>query len=331
MADQAPKLNIGLFDGSGDAESWLRRFKLISTKLKWTTAAAGAEADTYEAKTQMGLNLAGVAGRWYDNLQADQIDTYDHLCETFKRRWVTSDSRMVVEQQLSNLRLTDDGDVETYFAELTRLGARLERKDESLAVNFLNGLSEDMKNYCLNTDTHTLDTYKARAKLHRAMKKVDTPSAVEENFDDTNAFGAEGYNRNHRRGQRGNFRGRRGQQNWRGGHNDWRDEYNSRASQQDWSQQNWRGGRRRGGPRVNRGTGRGRGARQNQNNSQQQQRQTSSKQQNQQQQQQQQHQKRCFGCGSSDHLKNKCPYGDPSIPACGSCSSKSHVTNQCPF
>ena len=67
----------------------------------------------------------------------------------FKERFVTSDSRMVIEQQLGSLKLKPEGDIEAYHAELSRLGARLDRQEEAPAVNFLNGFPSDYKHYCL--------------------------------------------------------------------------------------------------------------------------------------------------------------------------------------
>ena len=304
----APKLVVKEFDGtSTDAESWLRRFKLIAEKLKWNTAA---DANTpYEARCQMGIHLTGMAGRWFDNLV--KKDTYDHLIEAFKARFVTSDSRMVIEQQMSALKLQPDGDVETYHAELLRLGNRLDRNDEALSVNFLNGLPPDFKSYCLSTDTHKLETYKARAKLYQAIKKTEiiSPIPSDEQYDEqTNAFNERPYNQS-----RGNFRGRgRGHQSYRGrgrGYNN----YNN----------NWRGGGRhvapRGQPRgrgqQQRGRGQGRGQKQTK----------------QQYDNKQSKQKLCYGCLSPDHMKNQCPYGDSTVEACKNCGSKTHESRNCPF
>ena len=325
MATQEPKFNIKEFDGvSGDAESWLRKFKLISKELKWDVV--DNTTHVYKAKTQMGIHLTGMAGLWFDNLEAGKTDTMTKLCDEFEKRFTKGDSRVVLEHKLASLKLNSEQDIESYYAEIIKLGDKLTRPKESLAINFVSGLPENMKSYCVGTDKHDLESYKARAKFFKAMevhqnRTPDTPAPIEDD-DSLNAFQENYRNQQPRgRGYRGSRRGTypRNQNQQPGRYQDNSDRNGWRGNRRP---NNYRGrpGRGRAG-RYNNYRGRGAGFQgQHQQNTQQQQhaRQT-------------QQQKRCHGCQSTDHLKANCPYGDSNIKPCQKCFSKTHTDNDCPF
>ena len=153
------KMVLGNFTGTGDANSFIRRFELLAAKDNW-----GDD----EKRIRLAFALTDQAGIWYANLTADKIDTYAHLLAEFKKHYIDNEPTLVTESKLLSRKLLSGESLEDYYDALVALGNKLGRKPTELGTQFINGLPDSYKDWVLSTDSHTLDSYLARAKLFQA-------------------------------------------------------------------------------------------------------------------------------------------------------------------
>ena len=147
------------------APEWLDKFQMKRERKGWEDADA-----LYHFKSLMTQG----AYTWLKTLDAGKKDTYENLLREFTSSWIESEPRVVVERRLESRRLqVEKGEsIETYRAAIVELGSKIGRTGDALCNDFLRGLTEQVREYCLQSDTHTLDSYVKRAKLFVAYHPV---------------------------------------------------------------------------------------------------------------------------------------------------------------
>ena len=150
---------LGNFTGLGDAKSFLRRFHLLATKENWSNE---------EKRVRLAFALTDSAGTWYTSLPDDKIDSFAALENAFIAHYINNRPSIVIESDLLSCKWSPSEKLEDYYTRIIALGAKLGRKPDHLATNFLNGLPESYKDYLLTTDTHTIDNYLDKARLYQA-------------------------------------------------------------------------------------------------------------------------------------------------------------------
>ena len=166
MAEACKFLHLGCYNGDpAQAKSFLQRFDLLSAKSQW---------DDDDKKLQLAFHLSDSAANWLSSLPIESTDTYAHLRTAFEAYYLNCEPLLVTESRLLARRLQAGESLTDYYANILSLGAKLGRKPDQLATQFVNGLPEAFKEYILSTDTHTLDNYLSRAKMYHARHPTRT-------------------------------------------------------------------------------------------------------------------------------------------------------------
>ena len=140
------------------ASEWLDKFELMRIRKEWK------EVDTlYYFKHEM----TAAAYIWLKSLDDDTKATYVTLKQRFERDWVSSEPKIVLERKLENRKLQIDKceSIESYRAAISELGSKVGRTGDMLTSDFLRGLPQYIRDYCLASDIHTMESYAKRAKL----------------------------------------------------------------------------------------------------------------------------------------------------------------------
>jgi len=180
------KLKIKEFSGSGaqTAESWWQKFEIATKINTWKDE---------DLVLQFPFYLSGAALSWYSALETTIKDDWARLKAEFEKFFLKQEPALVTESKLLSRKMKAGETLEEYMAELTELGSKLGKSVNSLATNFLNGLpSQAMRDFVVSTDSHTIDSYKNRARIYLARH----PAATAVKFD-SSAFFVEEEKQNH--------------------------------------------------------------------------------------------------------------------------------------
>ena len=154
------------FTGSAsESKVWYKKFNLLATKHKW-------EDD--EKCVQLGLSMTESAGNWFATLSDEVASKWDKLRPAFEKHFLNTEPPLVLESRLQSRVLSPSESTEDYYSSILALGAALNRSNDMLTAAFLNGLPENMKEFIIGTDSHTLDNYMNRARLFVARHPVKT-------------------------------------------------------------------------------------------------------------------------------------------------------------
>ena len=154
------KYKLASFNGLGNADDFLSKFELLKTTCKWNDKEAG---------THLALHLEGPADTWMrTEVKAADRDVWDTLSTLFKKRWITLDPQLLVEQRLLARKLQPGETLEEYLGAILDFSNRLGRTADQMAANFVNGLPEAVKDNVLSGDSHDLTNYVRRAKMYMA-------------------------------------------------------------------------------------------------------------------------------------------------------------------
>ena len=140
MGWETRSLSLKYFTGKEDPTEWIRRFELVAGKFQWSDQ---------EKLFRFEFYMDGSAGPWLRALSDDRKIDYESLKAEFEAHYIKGESPIVLESQLAATKLKADQSIDDYLAAVLDLGSRLNRTPENLAVSFLNGLSENMKEFCV--------------------------------------------------------------------------------------------------------------------------------------------------------------------------------------
>ena len=170
------KLKLKEFSGSQNAEGWWQKFKIAIQINDWK--------DT-DCILQLPFFLTGAALSWYTALEAGTKTDWTKLSAEFEKFFLKQEPTLVTESKLLSRRMRAGETVDEFLAELIELGTKLGKSTNSLATNFLNGLpSQAMRDFVVSTDSHTIDSYKNRARIYLARH----PTATSVKFDSSAFF-----------------------------------------------------------------------------------------------------------------------------------------------
>ena len=160
--------NLKDFSGKSPALAgeFLEKFEIMSERKEWT----GTDQLFY-----FKMLLCDRAHTWMKGLAAGEKDTFDNIKRKFKEDWIHSESRVVIENRLMSRKLEwrKQETIDEFRSAIVELGGRLGRTAENLSSDFLRGLPDKMRDYCLNSDNHTLASYVSRAKLYMASHAAE--------------------------------------------------------------------------------------------------------------------------------------------------------------
>ena len=162
------KLKIKEFTGSGSipAEQWWQKFQIATEINKWK------DEDLIH---QLPFHLSGAALSWYSTIPNDKQADWAQLKAEFEKFFLKQEPALVTESKLLSRKMKPGETLEEYVADLTELGSKLGKSIGSLATNFLNGLpSQAMRDFVVSTDSHTIDSYKNRARIYLARHPAST-------------------------------------------------------------------------------------------------------------------------------------------------------------
>ena len=178
---QAARVILPDFNGERSAATvWYAKFNLLKDRFKWSPD---------ECLVHLGVRLNGNSGVWFASLSETVRANWDQVREQFEREFIKDEHQMVLMSKLQKLKFGVNDDIQDYYSEILSLGSKLNRSTEDIASNFIAGLPESMSRWVLTTDTHTLSSYLARAKLYLARwtadKNVSFPDAGVFNISDS--------------------------------------------------------------------------------------------------------------------------------------------------
>lgn len=162
---RGPRPQLSEFKGgaSDDAKGWLRKFDLLANRYNWTND---------DKIFQLSYNLSGAAGTWIASQPAATQQAWPTLRAAFEARFTGSEPALVIQAKLYNRKLLSTETIDDYQSDILSMGNALGRETEQMAASFVQGLPEQMREYVLGTDTHTLDSYTRRAKLYASQHPV---------------------------------------------------------------------------------------------------------------------------------------------------------------
>ena len=183
------KVSIPDFNDGHDAEQFLNMFELIMARnregminqylnefdpvpanLEALNAAQRAHITgkcDREWPFQLKVHLRGKALRWIQTLHDATTNGKTALRAAFVAKFVNSEPAIVLQQQISKVKLEDD--VDKYLDTLLYLEGKLDMGPDTLTRYLIDGLpNQEFKQFVMGTDTHNWQNYSQRAKLYFA-------------------------------------------------------------------------------------------------------------------------------------------------------------------
>ena len=183
------KVSIPDFHDGHDAEQFLNIFELIMERNReeminqylnvFDPVPANLEALNAVQRThitgkcnrewlfQLKVHLRGKALRWIQTLPDATTNDKTALRAAFVAKFVTSEPAIVLQQQISRVKLEDD--VDKYLDTLLHLGGKLDMGPDALTRYLIDGLpSQEFKQFVIGTDTYNWQNYSQRARLYFA-------------------------------------------------------------------------------------------------------------------------------------------------------------------
>ena len=116
---------------------------------------------------QLKVHLRGKALRWIQTLPDATANDKAALRTAFVAKFVNSEPAIVLQQQLSKVKLEDD--VDKYLDTLLHLGGKLDMGPDALTRYLVDRLpSQEYKQFVMGTDTHNWQNYSQIARLYFA-------------------------------------------------------------------------------------------------------------------------------------------------------------------
>ena len=170
MAAAAVNLNrhLDAFDGTGDADIWLKKFKRFCEvqKLK--------DEDIVKI---LPLYFSGPAEVWFMGLTDEEANN-NELFDKFKERFqttITGSLRTLKTETFQNCRMAPSEDVETYIDRLSRLGQQLSKSKEDILDQAQLGLLDTLKNYVMGRDPSSIHEVVKYSRMARAINGQAPP------------------------------------------------------------------------------------------------------------------------------------------------------------
>ena len=116
---------------------------------------------------QLKVHLRSKGLRWIQTLPDATTNDKTALRAAFVAKFVNSEPAIVLQQQISRVKLEDD--VDKYLDTLLHLGGKLDMGPDALTRYLIDGLpSQEFKQFVMGTDTHNWQNYSQRARLYFA-------------------------------------------------------------------------------------------------------------------------------------------------------------------
>ena len=173
----ASKIRLPKFNGktgSDTASDFIRLFKLMAEKYNW---------DEEHQKFIIQSHLCGDAIVWLDSFDLDHLPNVngypDFLADfysAFEKQYILKEPDFLIQKKLIALQFCPDTEeIDAYISEIHKLTTRLANNTPaSVAMYFIQGLPDQLRQYCLATDNHSLESYTNRARVWIADNgKVD--------------------------------------------------------------------------------------------------------------------------------------------------------------
>jgi hypothetical protein len=130
-----------------------------------------------EKKDFFPLFLRDLAIDWFDGLDAGEKDTFAHIVESFKKRYVPADFDIVLAQESVFARCQKQGETaRDYVAQMQKLARRLPNvTGDTLRYVIVRGLLPHVKRYVVQQDAQTIeDVLKAARIAELSTSAADT-------------------------------------------------------------------------------------------------------------------------------------------------------------
>ena len=118
------------------------------------------------------MHLRGKALRWVQTLPDATTNDKTALRAAFVAKFVNSEPAIVLQQQISRVKLEDD--VDKYIDTLLHLGGKLDMGPDALTRYLIGGLPfQKFKQFVMGTYTHNWQNYSQRARLYLPLVTIE--------------------------------------------------------------------------------------------------------------------------------------------------------------
>jgi len=137
--------------------------------------------DNNRRKALFHLHLTGPARSWYNALQENQKDTWEHLEESFNARYggaLDAAQRQVKSEEFASLRLLPGQNIDVYYGEIISKARLLNKTVEDMQGQFISGLPKQLAFFVRARNPATLEEALASAKMGDSFGYKETAESV---------------------------------------------------------------------------------------------------------------------------------------------------------
>ena len=145
-----------------NAQDFLKRFEKYCGFLD---IADEKKVDTFS------VLLSGPASIWYDELEDTQKDTWEHLGNAYKERYIENEKKEII-RSIRDKKMSATDSVEDYTAAMDALFSRAKLPEEQKIEDYISGLRNGIKLHVIAMEPATYADAVAKAKTGERLEKL---------------------------------------------------------------------------------------------------------------------------------------------------------------